>query len=189
MTNKATRYWLVKSEPYKYPFSQLMLDKQTRWDGVRNFEARNNLRAMKLGDEVLFYHSNEGKSIVGIARVVREAYPDPTAPGEDWSVVDLAPVRALAPLTLGEVKQDAVLTNLDLVRRSRLSVTPVSDEHFARVVRLCDSASKTREDRGHDAGKSVVTASSNKSAAKRSANALLTKASPTAKASAKRAKT
>ncbi len=132
-----TAHWLVKSEPYKYPFEQLAKDKRTTWDGVRNFEARNNLRAMKKGDLVLFYHSNEGKEIVGIAKVVREAYADPTAEGEDWSVVELAPVKALkAPVTLATIKGDETLAEMQLLRRSRLSVVPVSGAEFDRVLSL-----------------------------------------------------
>jgi predicted RNA-binding protein with PUA-like domain len=133
----ATQYWLVKSEPYKYPFAQLVKDKRTTWDGVRNFEARNNLRAMKKGDLVLFYHSNEGKEIVGVAKVVREAYGDPTAEGEDWSVVDIAPVKALkTPVTLATIKGDEKLAEMQLLRRSRLSVVPVSGAEFDRVLSL-----------------------------------------------------
>jgi predicted RNA-binding protein with PUA-like domain len=130
-------HFLVKSEPYKYPFAQLQKDKRTTWDGVRNFEARNNLRAMKKGDLLLFYHSNEGKEIVGIAKVAREAYPDPTAEGEDWSVVDIAPVKALAKtVTLAAIKADAKLADMQLLRRSRLSVVPVTPEEFERVMSL-----------------------------------------------------
>ena len=91
----ARAYWLMKSEPFKYPWEQLVRDGSTYWDGVRNYEARNNLAAMKKGDLALFYHSNEGKEVVGIAKVVKEAYPDPTAPGEEWSVVDVAPHKPL----------------------------------------------------------------------------------------------
>src|SRR4051794_36473603 len=90
-----TKYWLMKSEPYKYSFAQLVKDKTTMWDGVRNFEARNHMRSMQLGDLVLFYHSNDGKSVVGVARVARTAYADPTATDEDWSVVDIEPVVPL----------------------------------------------------------------------------------------------
>ena len=132
-----TAHWLVKSEPYKYPFEQLAKDKRTTWDGVRNFEARNNLRAMKKGDLVLFYHSNEGKEIVGVAKVVREAYADPTAEGEDWSVVDIAPLKALkTPVTLATIKSDEELAEMQLLRRSRLSVVPVTPAQFARVLSL-----------------------------------------------------
>src|SRR5687768_1026203 len=130
-------HWLVKSEPYKYAFAQLQKDKRTTWDGVRSFEARNNLRAMKKGDLVLYYHSNEGKEVVGIAKVAREAYPDPTAEGEDWSAVDIAPVKALAaPVTLAAIKADAKLAQMLLLRRSRLSVVPVTPEEFSRVLSL-----------------------------------------------------
>jgi predicted RNA-binding protein with PUA-like domain len=131
------QHWLVKSEPYKYSFAQLTKDRKTIWDGVRNFEARNHLRAMKKGDLVLFYHSNEGKEIVGIAKVVKEAYADPTAPGEDWSVVELAPVRALkTPVSLAAIRDDKRLANMQLLRRSRLSVVPVTEAEYERVLEL-----------------------------------------------------
>jgi predicted RNA-binding protein with PUA-like domain len=130
-------YFLVKSEPFKYAFEKLVADKRTTWDGVRNFEARNNLRAMKSGDLLLFYHSNEGKEIVGIAKVVREAYPDPTAKEGDWSVVDIAPVKALAaPVALAAIRDDAKLAEMQLLRRSRLSVVPVTPAEFKRVLEL-----------------------------------------------------
>lgn len=122
------QYWLVKSEPFKYAWSQLEKDGRAVWDGVRNFEARNNLRAMQKDDLCFFYHSNEGKEIVGIAKVVRTAYPDPTAPPEegDWSVVDVAPHKKLQqPVTLAAIKAEPRLANMSLLRRSRLSVTPV----------------------------------------------------------------
>jgi predicted RNA-binding protein with PUA-like domain len=135
MTNKR-QYWLVKSEPFKYAFETLVRDKRTRWDGVRNFEARNNLRAMKEGDRAFFYHSNEGKEIVGVAEVVKEAYPDPTS-DEDWSVVDVAPVAPLAqPVTLAQIKGDPALKNMALLRRSRLSVTPVTAAEFTHILKL-----------------------------------------------------
>jgi predicted RNA-binding protein with PUA-like domain len=127
-------YWLIKSEPYKYPFSQLQKDKITTWDGVRNFEARNNLRAMKKGDFALFYHSNEGKEVVGVARVKKEAYADPTT-DEDWSVVDFEPVVALAqPVGLADIKKNAKLAQMQLLRRSRLSVVPVTPGEFKEVL-------------------------------------------------------
>jgi len=130
-------YFLVKSEPFKYPFSKLVTDKRTTWDGVRNFEARNHLRAMKVGDLLLFYHSNEGKEIVGVAKVTRTAYPDPTADEGDWSVVDLAPVKALAaPVSLATIREDAKLAEMLLLRRSRLSVVPVTAAEFKRVLEL-----------------------------------------------------
>jgi predicted RNA-binding protein with PUA-like domain len=131
------RHFLIKSEPYKYAFDALVRDKKTRWDGVRNFEARNNLRAMAVGDLLLYYHSNEGKAVVGIAKVVRTAYPDPTADEGDWSAVDVAPVKALKmPVTLEAIKADAKLTDMLLLRRSRLSVVPVTPVEFKRVLEL-----------------------------------------------------
>jgi predicted RNA-binding protein with PUA-like domain len=132
-----TGTWLAKSEPSKYSWSQLVSDKRTTWDGVRSFEARNNLRAMKKGDRVLFYHSNEGKEVVGVAKVVGEAYADPSAPGEDWSVVDLAPLKPLkVPVTLATIKADKKLANMALLRRSRLSVVPVTAAEFERILEL-----------------------------------------------------
>ncbi|WP_437627117.1 EVE domain-containing protein [Sorangium sp. So ce1151] len=128
----------MKSEPQKYSFAQLVRDGQTMWDGVRNFEARNNMRAMKEGDLVLFYHSNEGMAVAGVARVKREAYPDPTADAEeDWSVVDIAPVAPLkVQVTLDTIRGDEALAEIALLKKSRLSVVPVSKEHFDRVLRL-----------------------------------------------------
>lgn len=131
------RYWLIKSEPFKYSFAQLLRDGVTVWDGVRNFEARNNLRAMKSGDLVLFYHSNEGKEIVGVARVAREAYADPTAPGEDWSVIDVAPVTTIkAAVSLEAIRDQVDLSDIALLKRSRLSVVPVSKEHFDKILQM-----------------------------------------------------
>src|SRR5215218_9859286 len=121
-------YWLVKSEPFKYSWEQFVNDKQTHWDGVRNYAARNNLRAMKKGDEVLFYHSNEGLEIVGIAKVVKEAYQDPTTDEEAWVVVDLKPVKKLKqPVTLKQIKADERLKDIDLLRLGRLSVGTVKE--------------------------------------------------------------
>jgi predicted RNA-binding protein with PUA-like domain len=128
------RYWLIKSEPFKYSWDQLVADGRTHWDGARNFEARNNLRAMKVGDLALFYHSNEGKAVVGVARVVREAYQDPTT-DEDWSVVDVEPVTPLAaPVTLEAIRAHKRLANMALLKRSRLSVTPVTGPEFKAVL-------------------------------------------------------
>ena len=133
----AVRHWLVKSEPSVYPWSSLVKDRVTSWDGVRNFEARNNLRAMEKGDLVLFYHSNEGKEMVGVARVKRTAYPDATAPDEDWSVVDLEPVLALKePVTLATVKAHPTLSAMLLVKRSRISVVSVTKPEFQEVLKL-----------------------------------------------------
>ncbi|MEZ4297979.1 MAG: EVE domain-containing protein [Polyangiaceae bacterium] len=131
------QHWLMKSEPFKYSFAQLQKDGRTAWDGVRNFEARNNLRSMKKGDLALFYHSNEGKEIVGIVRIDREAYPDPTAPGEDWSVVEVVPVTTLkAPVSLEVIKSDPELADIALLKRSRLSVVPVSKAHFDHLLTM-----------------------------------------------------
>lgn len=131
-------HWLAKSEPTVYGWDTFVGEGRTAWTGVRNAEARNNLRAMKLGDLVLYYHSQEGKEIVGVARVVREHYPDPTSPGDPrWLVVDLAPVRALrAPVTLATMKEDPVLKETKLVKHSRISVVPFTAEQYARVLEL-----------------------------------------------------
>lgn len=129
-------HWMVKSEPDVYPFSQLVKEKKTAWEGVRNYEARNNLRAIKKGDLLLYYHSNEGKEIVGIAKVVREAYQDPTTE-DDWSAVDIAPVKKLAkPLTLAEVKAHKTLSKMALVKKSRISVVPVTESEYETVLAL-----------------------------------------------------
>ncbi len=130
-------YWLVKSEPFKYSWEQFVKDKKTFWDGVRNYAARNNLRAMKKGDEVLFYHSNEGVEIVGIAKVAKEYYQDPTTVEEAWVVVDLKPVRKLnKTVTLVKVKADKRLENMALVRLGRLSVQPVTADEWKVVMEL-----------------------------------------------------
>lgn len=132
----ARSIFLVKSEPFVYAFDQLVRDKKTMWEGVRNFEARNTMRAMKKGDVCLFYHSNEGKEIVGIAKVVRTAYQDPTTE-EDWSVVDLAPVKKLkVPVTLAAIKEHPVLSKMEMMRRNRLSVSHVTEEELAAVLEL-----------------------------------------------------
>jgi predicted RNA-binding protein with PUA-like domain len=131
------QHWLMKSEPFKYSFAQLVKEGRTTWDGVRNFEARNSLRSMKKGDLALFYHSNDGKEIVGVVRVDREAYPDATAPGEDWSVVDVVPPTSLkVPVPLEVIKSDPALSDIALLKRSRLSVVPVSKAHFEHLLRL-----------------------------------------------------
>lgn len=130
-------YWLVKSEPFKYSWDQFVKDKQTFWDGVRNYGARNNLRSMKKGDLVLFYHSNEGVELVGIAKVVKESYPDPTTDDPAWVVVDLKPVKKLKnPVPLSKIKNDPRLANMDLVRLGRLSVQTVKPEEWAVVMEL-----------------------------------------------------
>ena len=128
-------YWLIKSEPFKYSWDQFVKDKQTFWDGVRNYAARNNLKAMKKGEEVLFYHSNEGMEIVGVAKVVKEFYPDPTTKEEAWVVVDFKPVRKLKKsVTLDIIKKDPRLTDMDLVRLGRLSVQAVKPEEWKIVM-------------------------------------------------------
>lgn len=128
-------YWLVKSEPFVYSFDDLLRDGRTAWDGVRNYAARNHLRGMQEGDLVLYYHSREGLEIVGIARVVREAYPDPSAEKGDWSAVDLAPVQPLRiPVSLQAIKEIPELQELPLVRIGRLSVMPLSRAEFARIL-------------------------------------------------------
>lgn len=130
-------YWLVKSEPFKYSWEDLLKDKATFWDGVRNYAARNNLKAMKAGDPVLFYHSNEGLEIIGIAEVVREAYPDPTIEDERWVAVDLKPVKTLPkPVKLAEIKKEEALRDMALVKFSRLSVSPVKEEEFKIILSL-----------------------------------------------------
>jgi predicted RNA-binding protein with PUA-like domain len=128
-------YWLVKSEPFTYSWEQLLKDKRTCWDGVRNYQARNNLQAMRIDDLVLFYHSNEGLVVVGIARVVKEAYQDPTTEDERWVAVDIEPVETLkTPVTLNDMKQDRRLQNMALIRQGRLSVTPLTKEEFEVIV-------------------------------------------------------
>ena len=128
-------YWLVKSEPFKYSWDHFVKDKRTYWDGVRNYQARNNLNAMKKGDAVLFYHSTEGLAVVGIARVIKEAYQDPTTEDQRWVVVDLEPVESLRqPVPLSEMKQDQRLQNIALIRQSQLSVMQLTKEEFEVIV-------------------------------------------------------
>ena len=124
-------YWLLKSEPSKYSWDQMVADQRTHWDGVRNFQAANNLRAMKPGDRAFFYHSNEGKEIVGVVEIVRPFYPDPKDPNGKFGMVDVAPVVAAgAPLSLAEMKGMPELGSMALLRQSRLSVCPVTDEEW-----------------------------------------------------------
>jgi predicted RNA-binding protein with PUA-like domain len=132
-------YWLVKSEPEAYSWSQLLKDGKTAWTGVRNFAARNNLRSMKKGDHVFFYHSGEEKSVVGIARVAKEFYPDPTADEGDWSAVDLMPEKDLSkPVTLAQIKADKILQEMKLIKQSRLSVSPMAEAQFKRLLELAE---------------------------------------------------
>ena len=134
--------WLVKSEPETYSWSQFVKDGNTAWTGVRNFAARLNLRAMKSGDRVFFYHSGEEKSVVGLARVVKEFYPDATADEGDWSCVDLAAEKVLTrPVTLAEIKADKILKEMVLAKQSRLSVSPVTAAQFERLLKLAETKS------------------------------------------------
>ena len=133
----AKNYWLVKSEPEAYSWAAFVKDGKAAWTGVRNFAARLNLRAMKKGDAVFFYHSVTDKAVVGLARVEREAYPDPTATEGDWSCVDLVPVKPLKkPVNLEAIKSDKILKEMKLVKQSRLSVTPLTPAEFARLLEL-----------------------------------------------------
>lgn len=127
-------YWLVKSEPFKYSWERFVQEGRTFWDGVRNYQARNNLQGMRIGDLVLFYHSNEGLAVVGIARVVKEAYQDPTTADERWVAVDIEPVEALnMPVTLEAMKREPKLANIALIRQGRLSVMPLTEEEFGLI--------------------------------------------------------
>lgn len=131
------KYWLVKSEPFKYSWQNFLDDGWTYWDGVRNYQARNNLKEMKRGDHVLYYHSNEGKEVVGVAEVIREYYQDPTIDDERWVVVDLKPVISLKkPVTLQIVKSDNRLKNIALIKQSRLSVMPVKKKEYDIIISL-----------------------------------------------------
>jgi predicted RNA-binding protein with PUA-like domain len=131
-------FWLVKSEPSSYSWSDFKRDGGTSWTGVRNYTARNNLRKMRKGDEVLFYHSVEEKAVVGIAKVTRTNYRDPTAKEGDWSAVDLAPIKSLPrPVTLGDIKQASRLRKIQLVRQGRLSVMPLTASEFNGILKMC----------------------------------------------------
>jgi predicted RNA-binding protein with PUA-like domain len=130
-------HWLVKSEPFKYSWDHLVKEGEGMWDGVRNYAARNNLMAMKVGDPILFYHSNEGKEVVGLAKVSKEHYPDPTTEEEAWVVINLVPVELFPKtVTLAQIKADPRLKGMDLVRLSRLSVVAVKPEEFDIIVGL-----------------------------------------------------
>ena len=130
-------YWLIKSEPFKYSWNQFFKDKSTFWDGVRNYAARNNLKAMKKGDLALFYHSSEGLCVVGIAKVIKEHYQDPTTEDAAWVVVDFSPYKKLKkPVSLADIKKDELLKNMQLVKQSRLSVSAVTQEEFDKILLL-----------------------------------------------------
>ena len=133
-------YWLIKSEPYKYSWDQFEKDGETYWDGVRNYQARNNLKAMKLGDLLFWCHSNEGLEIVGIAQVVNESYQDPTTYDTAWVVVDVKPFKKLVKsISLSVIKSDIRLSQMALVRNGRLSVQPVTDEEWAIIIELSET--------------------------------------------------
>lgn len=130
-------YWLIKSEPFKYSWEKFEKDGKTFWDGVRNYQARNNLKAMKKGDLLLFYHSNEGLEIVGIAEVIKEHYQDPTTEDTNWVVVDVKPAKKLKKtVTLAQIKTDEILKEMQLVKQMRLSVCAVTEDQFNRVLLL-----------------------------------------------------
>ena len=130
-------FWLVKQEPSSYSWSDFVAESETSWTGVRNYTARNNLRKMRKGDEVLFYHSGDEKAVVGIAKVTRPAYPDSTAKEGDWSTVDLAPMKPLRkPVTLREIKDNPGLKGMPLIRQSRLSVMPLTEAEFSEIIRM-----------------------------------------------------
>ena len=131
------QHWLVKSEPFKYSWDKFNEDGRTFWDGVRNYQARNNLREMKEGDLVLFYHSNEGKNVVGIAKVVKESYQDPTTDDTNWLVVDLVPVESLKnPVSLEQIKKEESLKDISLIRQGRLSVMSLKVEEFDKILEM-----------------------------------------------------
>jgi len=133
------KYWLLKSEPFKYSWDDFLKDGKTYWDGVRNYQARNNMKDMKVGDQALFYHSVNGKSVIGIAEVVKEHYPDPTTDDERWVVVDLVPLRKLSnKVPLNQIKADGRLSNMVLVKNTRLSVQPVRKEELDLIVTMGD---------------------------------------------------
>ncbi len=130
-------FWLVKQEPSKYSWEEFLKDKKTYWDGVRNYQARNNLQAMKKGDQVFFYHSVVGKQIMGVAQVTRESYPDPTTDDPAWVVVDLKPVKTLkVPVTLEQIKSHPQLKEISLIKQSRLSVMPLTQSEYKIILEM-----------------------------------------------------
>jgi predicted RNA-binding protein with PUA-like domain len=136
-----SQYWLVKQEPTAYSWDQFTVDGKTNWTGVRNFQARNNLRSMKLGDPVFYYHSVNGKAVVGIAKVTKEAFRDPTAAEGDWSAVELTPVKSIEPpVKIDQIKQEARLRDVPLLKNSRLSVMKLTKEQFETVLELAKTA-------------------------------------------------
>jgi predicted RNA-binding protein with PUA-like domain len=146
LNRRVKQFWLVKQEPSAYSWTDFVADGKTTWTGVRNFTARNNLRAMRKGDTVLYYHSVTDKAVFGIAKVIREAYPDPTATEGDWTAVDLAPEKALAtPVSLDEIKRNPKLKEMALLRLSRLSVQPVTASQFKEILRMGGSRAPSRD--------------------------------------------
>lgn len=144
---KATKngYWMVKQEPETYSWDDFVQDGSTDWSGVRNYQARNNLRGMNVGDRVLFYHSGKGKEVVGLAEVIKSAYPDPTADDDQWVAVDLKPVKALAnPVQLAAIRYDKRLSNLPLIRQSQLSVMALSKDEFDVIVAMGSSKARKK---------------------------------------------
>jgi predicted RNA-binding protein with PUA-like domain len=139
-------YWMVKQEPETYSWDDLVKDGLTDWSGVRNYQARNNLRGMKVGDRVLFYHSGKSKEVVGLAEVVKSAYPDPTANDSQWLAVDLKPVKPLAtPVQLAAIRYDKRLSQLPLIRQSQLSVMPLTKDEFDVILGMGTSKARKRE--------------------------------------------
>lgn len=139
MAKKEINYWLIKSEPFKYSWDDLEKDGNTFWDGVRNYEARNNLQAMKKGDLCLYYHSNKGKEVVGIAKVIKEGYQDPTTDDDRWVVVDIEPFKKLKnTVSLATMKAAPELENMKMIRQGRLSVTPVTHPEFDKIIALSE---------------------------------------------------
>lgn len=135
------KFWLVKQEPSKYSWEQFLEDKETYWEGVRNYQARNNLQLMKRGDWVLFYHSVVGKEVKGIAKITREAYPDPTSDDAQWVVVDLQPVKTLkSPVSLDDIKRHPRLKTIALIKQSRLSVMPLTKTEFDIILKMGNTA-------------------------------------------------
>lgn len=138
------QYWLIKSEPFKYPWEQFVKDGITFWDGVRNYQARNNLRTMKKGDLALFYHSNEGMEVVGIAKVVKEAYQDPTTEDSNWVAVDFKPHKRLKnPVSLAAIKAEARLKKIEMLRLNRLSVVSIKPEEFDVILEMSQTKQKS----------------------------------------------
>ena len=141
----ARSFWLVKSEPFKYSWNDLVKDGSTYWDGVRNSEARNNMQAMKVNDLTLYYHSNEGKEVVGVARITKTAYQDPTTDDDRWVVVEMEPLKPFAKaVTLKQIKADPSLAKVRLVTHSRLSVMPIEPTHFDRILELGETKLRQR---------------------------------------------